>query len=114
MGLLPRAYYDVRKFLKHRQGSNALFQKQAALNAGRQVQRWNWWREDAHSRWFDDFIIKRGLLEGSGKTVALCSVFGEREVLDKVDADVRIFRGELAPPPSRTVCGLYAFREASL
>lgn len=102
MGLLPRAYYDVKKFLKQRQGINALFQKQAALNAGRQVQRWNWWRENAHSKWFDDFIIKRGLLEGSGKTVALCSVFGEREVLDKVDADVRIFfSGENLHHPHR-------------
>ena len=70
---------------------DALFQEQLAQKAGEQVQLWNWWQADAHSEWLRDFIRKRGLLDGSDQTIALCSVFGEREVLDRIDADVRVF-----------------------
>ncbi len=102
MGVMPRTYYAVKKFLKNRHRVDLLYKEQFAQNAGRQVQRWNWWREDAHSGWFNDFILKRGLLEGSDKRIALCSVFGDREVLDRIDADVRVFySGENLHHPHR-------------
>ena len=102
MSGMRRTYHAVKAFLKHRHAIDALYQEQFTQNAGKRIQRWNWWREDAHSGWFEDFILKRGLQEGSGKRIAFCSVFGEREVLDRVDADVRVFfSGENLHHPHR-------------
>ena len=91
MSGLRRTYHVAKAFLKYRHAIDMLYQEQFTQNAGKRIQRWNWWREDTHSGWFEDFILKRGLQDGSGKRIALCSVFGEREVLDRVEADVRFF-----------------------
>lgn len=91
MGFLPQVYYDIKKFLKRNREIDSLFQEQYLLNKDKQIQHWNWWRDDAHSMWIRDFIVKRGIQNGSDKTIAICSVFGEREVLERVNADVRIF-----------------------
>ena len=92
---MPRLFSIIRKSLKQDRKMEMLYRQQLSKNSGKQIQSWNWWREDARSAWLRDFIAKRGLLEHADKTVALCSVFGEREVLDRVEADVRgFFSGE--------------------
>lgn len=91
MGLLPQSYYDIKKFLKREREIGLLYQEQLSKNKDKQIQHWNWWNDDDHSLWLKDFIVKRGILNGSDKTIAICSVFGEREVLARVKADVRIF-----------------------
>ena len=92
----------VKTSLKRERKIELLYQSQLEKNRGKQIQSWNWWREDALSSWLNDFISKRGLLDHSGKTVALCSVFGEREVLDRIKADVRVFfSGENVHHPHR-------------
>ena len=99
---MPRLFSIIRKSLKSDRKMKVLYRQQFSKNSGNQIQSWNWWREDAHSAWFRDFITKRGLLEHSDKTVALCSVFGEREVLDRIEADVRVFfSGENLHHPHR-------------
>ena len=87
---MPQTYYAVKKFLKHRHAIDLLYQEQYTLNEGKQIQFWNW-LGCMSPVWMHDFIAKRGLLRDSGKRIAMCSVFGEREVLDRVDADVRVF-----------------------
>lgn len=100
--MMPRIYYVVKKFLKHRNAIELLYQEQLTHNIDRQIQSWNWWGNNASPGWLSDFITKRGLLRDSGKKIALCSVFGERDVLDMIDADVRIFfSGENLHHPHR-------------
>ena len=103
MGMMPQLYYDIKRFLKHKHRMDMLFEKQYMHNIDRQIQHWNWCSEDSKSMWWmQHFIVKRGLLDSSDKRIALCSVFGEREVLDKVDADVRVFfSGENLHHPHR-------------
>lgn len=90
-GRMPKTYYEVKKFLKHQKEMDALYQEQLALNKGKQVQYWNWWPDERTAYWLEQFMLNRGLLKNTEKTIALCSVFGEREVLERVKADVRIF-----------------------
>lgn len=90
-GRMPQTYYDVKKFLKHKKEMDALYQEQLALNKGKKVQYWNWWPDERTAYWLERFMLSRGLLDKTNKTIALCSVFGEREVLERVKADVRIF-----------------------
>ncbi len=93
---MPQTYRDVKLFLKHKRRMDKLFEEQLAHNFDKQIQHWNWCSEDSKSmRWIHDFIVKRGLLGSSDKRIALCSVFGERDVLDRIESDVRIlFSGE--------------------
>ena len=90
-GRMPKTYYEVKKFLKHQKEMDALYQEQLALNKGKQVQYWNWWPDERTAYWLEQFMLNRGLLDNTNKIIALCSVFGEREVLEGVKADVRIF-----------------------
>ena len=85
------SYYRIKKTISHEREIEKLIEEQALLNKGKQIQYYNWWQYDSHSSWLQDFIIKRGLLSNSKKSVALCSVFGEKEVLYRIDADIRIF-----------------------
>ena len=90
-GRMPKTYYEVKKFLKHQKEMDVLYQEQLALNKGKQVQYWNWWPDERTAYWLEQFMLNRGLLKNTEKTIALCSVFGEREVLERVKAEVRIF-----------------------
>ena len=45
-GMMPKTYYEVKKFLKHQKEMDALYQEQLALNKGKQVQYWNWWPDE--------------------------------------------------------------------
>ena len=90
MRVMPHTYYALKQFLKRKRSIDSLYQEQFTLNSGRQIQFWNW-LGSMSTEWMHGFIAKRGLLHNSGKTIALCSVFGEREVLDRVEADVRVF-----------------------
>lgn len=84
-------YHFLKRQYKHHQDIKNQFEICLKRNLCNQIQFYNWWEEDAHSLWLHDFILKRGILKTSNKNIALCSVFGEREVLDLVDSDVRIF-----------------------
>ena len=88
---LPQTYYIIKKYLKHYDEISMLYNQQCADNFGKQIQLWNWWDEEKTAYWLQKFIEQQGLLKGSKKTVALCSVFGEREILERVNADVKIF-----------------------
>ena len=96
-------FHDLKKFLIHKHRTEVLYREQLTQNKGKQIQHWNWWSENARTMlWLQDFIVKRGLVDSSGKKIALCSIFGEREVLDRVEADVRIlFSGENLRHPHR-------------
>lgn len=89
MPLLPRIYYDCKRFWKHQQEIEQDFLLQVQNNNGA-CHYYNWWVEGVCQKWLEDFISQRGL-NPSRRKIALCSVFGEREVLNLVDADVRIF-----------------------
>ena len=88
---LPQTYYIIKKYLKHYDEISMLYNQQCADNFGKQIQLWNWWEEEKTAYWLQKFIEQQGLLKGSKKTVALCSVFGERDILERVNADVKIF-----------------------
>ena len=88
---MPEVYYEVKKFLKHKNEMDALYQAQLVNNKGKQVQYWNWWDDKRNAYWLQQFMESRGILKNTDKTIALCSVFEEREVLERVKADVRIF-----------------------
>ena len=88
---MPETYYRVKKYLKHYNEISALYEEQRLKNAGRKVQYWNWWEDERNAYWLEKFMESRGLLKGTNKTIALCSVFGEREVLERISADVKIF-----------------------
>ena len=88
---MPEIYYEVKKFLKHKNEMDALYQEQLARNNGKQIQYWNWWDDERNAYWLERFMESREILKNTDKTIALCSVFGEREILDRVKADVRIF-----------------------
>lgn len=89
MPLLPRIYYDCKRFWKHQQEIEQEFLLQVQNNNGA-YHYYNWWVEGVCQKWLEDFIAQRGL-NPSNRKIALCSVFGEKEVLDLVDADVRVF-----------------------
>lgn len=88
---LREQYYLIKKYLKHNNEINALYQEQYCKNVGKQIQLWNWWEDERTAYWLEQFIDNRGLLKNTDKTIALCSVFGEREVLERVEAEVKIF-----------------------
>jgi len=88
---LPEKYYITKKYLSQYNKITSFFKEQLILNENKQIQYWNWWQDDIYSLWLRDFIVKRHLIGNSKKTIALCSVFGEKDVLDRVTADVRIF-----------------------
>lgn len=88
---LPQTYYELKKFLKHKNEMDALYQGLLAKNQGKQIQYWNWWDDERTAYWLERFMVSRGILKNTDKKIALCSVFGEREVLERVNADVRIF-----------------------
>lgn len=105
---MPEIYYEVKKFLKHKNEMDALCQEQLERNKGRKIQYWNWWNDERTAYWLERFIESRGILKNTDKTVALCSVFGEREVLVRVKADVRIFfSGENLHNPYHTAYADY-------
>lgn len=54
------------------------------------IQFYNCWDQPNEDMYWNQFITSRGLLP-VGKTVAIFSVFGERSMIDKVKADVKIF-----------------------
>lgn len=91
MRLLPNKYYIIKHFLQERKMVDCAYKKQFVANRNQQIQYYNWWQQDAYSHWLGDFIEKRGLLNGTRKTIALCSVFDDERILDKLDTDVRIF-----------------------
>lgn len=91
MSWLPHQYYDIKKLLHYQNLVQKDFDRQQKANANQSICFFNWWESDSRSMWLRNFIVKRGLLKDSHKSIALCSVFGEKEVLDLVDADVRIF-----------------------
>lgn len=91
MFLLPSKYYEVKKIWKSLKEIEKDFKQQYLPQKNESIQFYNWWENDAYSLWLCNFIKKRGILKDSHKSIALCSVFGEKEVLDLVDADVRIF-----------------------
>ena len=84
-------YYIIKRDWKFRKQIEQSFKQQQLHNQGCQIQFYNWWPDDAHSRWLHNFIVERGLLKDSSKTIALCSVFDDKAILGHVDADIRIF-----------------------
>ena len=91
MALLPRQYYEIKRYYQHKHLIADMYAVQLKGQEDEQIRFFNWWKADSHSMWLHDFIVKRGLLDDSTKTIALCSVFGEKDMLELVDADVRIF-----------------------
>ena len=91
MTLVPKIYYDFKRWRQFQNQIHKDFEKQEVENTHRKIRFYNWWDRDAHVMWLHDFILKRGLLKESSKSIALCSVFGERKVLDLVNSDVRVF-----------------------
>lgn len=91
MAILHRQYYEIKRFYQHKHLITDMYAGQFKGQEHSQIRFFNWWEMDSHSMWLYDFIVKRGLLLNSGKTIALCSVFGEKEMLGLVNADVRIF-----------------------
>ena len=88
---LLNEYYTIKKDWKFRRQIEQSFKIQQTRNQNIQIQFYNWWQEDAHSRWLHDFIVQRGLLSDTNKTIALCSVFDDKSILEHVDTDIRIF-----------------------
>ena len=84
-------YYTIKKDWKFRKQIEQSFKAQQTQNHGAQIQFYNWWPDDSHSRWLHDFIVLRGLLDNTNKTIALCSVFDDKSILEHVDTDIRIF-----------------------
>ena len=91
MALLPCQYYEIKRYYQHKYLIADMYAVQLKGQEDEQIRFFNWWKADSHSMWLHDFIVKRGLLDDSTKTIALCSVFGEKDMLELVDADVRIF-----------------------
>lgn len=91
MFLLPSKYYEVKKIWKSLKEIEKDFKQQYLPQKNESIQFYNWWENDAYSLWLCNFIKKRDILKDSHKSIALCSVFGEREILNLVDADIRIF-----------------------
>lgn len=84
-------YHRIKKYLKHVNGITESFQFQKENNLGKSIHHYNWWPDDSHSRWLSDFINNRGIMKNPSKTLALCSVFDEIEILEQVDTDFRVF-----------------------
>lgn len=54
------------------------------------VQFYNCWEQPNEKMYWNQFITSRNLLP-KGKTAAIFSVFGDRSLIRKVDAEVKIF-----------------------
>lgn len=88
---LRETYYLTKKYLKHYNAISALYHEQYGKNVDKQVQLWNWWNDERTAHWLEHFIENNGLVKDTKKTIALGSVFGEREVLEHAKTDVKIF-----------------------
>ena len=75
-----KPYYDLKKWYRHYSEISAAYDEQRGRNAGKQVQYWNWWEDKATAGWLQRFIESSGMLKDTHRKIALCSIFGEREV----------------------------------
>ena len=75
----------LHKVAEHREMKTAI-REQSAYS----VQFYNCWNQPNELMYWNQFIQAHGLLP-AGKTVAFFSVFGSRSIIDKVQADVKIF-----------------------
>lgn len=91
MNKMLNQYYKIKRYIKKQKSITESFVHQKAGNLGQSIHHYNWWPEDSHSKWLHDFIVSRGIMNRSSKTLALCSVFERRDVLYHVDTDYRIF-----------------------
>lgn len=64
--------------------------KQLTRQSTYSVQFYNCWDQPNEKMYWNQFITSRNLLP-KGKTVAIFSVFGDRTIIDRVHADVKIF-----------------------
>lgn len=100
IGLL-KPYYDLKKKYRHYQEISALYEEQRTQNVGKQVQYWNWWKDNSTAYWLQRFIENGSLLKNTNEKIALCSIFGEREVLDRVRGKKIFFSGENLHMPDK-------------
>lgn len=91
MNNLLNKYYCIKRYLRNSANDQKIYLEEKAKNIDKQIHFYNWWPHDSHSMWLHDFIELRGILKDKNKTVALCSVFNEKEILQYVDTDVKIF-----------------------
>ena len=91
MNNLLNKYYCIKRYLRNSANDQKIYLEEKAKNIDKQIHFYNWWPHDSHSMWLSDFIEQRGILKDKNKTIAFCSVFNEKEILEYVDTDVRIF-----------------------
>ncbi len=75
----------------HAKAMKAEYMRQRKANKGN-VHFYNWWQvEDYSSLWLYQFVQNTGLLNGSKKQINFCSLFDEREVINRVNDGVKVF-----------------------
>lgn len=78
------------KYLQRKIDSAQKFRCEQKAQRTHQVQFYNCWEQPYEQMYWNQFITSHCKLP-IGKTIAIFSVFGERYVIDKVSADVKIF-----------------------
>lgn len=81
------------QYYKRLQKAHRLFRSQRSANGGNLVHFYNWWEPLNEQEWFTKFFQSRGLIYKNTK-LNLCSVFGDRLILDFVPHPKIFFTGE--------------------
>ena len=81
----------LRKANKRWLESQQEYQAQEGKNGEHPIRFYNWWNAPYESLWFYKFVENCGLLNNTSKKLRFCSVFGQREVLDFVPSDGKVF-----------------------
>ena len=71
--------------------SKQAYQAQEAKNGDKPIRFYNWWNAPYESLWLYRFVENCRLLDNSSKKLRFCSVMGQREVLNFVSSDIKIF-----------------------
>ena len=102
LGDLRKRGSFLRKANKRWLESKQAYQAQEAKNGDSSIRFYNWWNAPYESLWLYRFVENCGLLDNSTKKLRFCSVFGQREVLDFVSSDIKVFfSGENLHNPHR-------------
>lgn len=88
---VPERYEKLYAFDKRSKMIAREYEAQKTKNGDENIQFYNWWNASYQSLWLYRFVRNCNLLDNSLKTIRFCSVFGSRELLRLVPADVKVF-----------------------
>ena len=93
--VVPQRIVELRRLDRRSRATAKLvsdqYAKQEKSNGNDVIRFYNWWPGTFKSMWFYQFVKNCHLLDNSSKTIRFCSVFGQREVLDFVSPDIKVF-----------------------